>query len=182
MPQFMPILRKGRFRLNGRQQLCAAHLGPAHQPPVGDDELADQVEAPCCDDLARAEPEATEDIERQAEQQSPPGPPLPVTARIVEQIDGVAVIEVTCHCGEVIHVQCFVGHNHRQADSPPGPQGQKTPPVDAQPAGLSTHPKTPPQRQAADPKPAQTEPEAAGEQESDPFNFTPPEIQDENDA
>ena len=178
----MPILRKGRFRLNGRQQLCAAHLGPAYQPPVGDDELADEVEAQCRDNLAQTEPESPDEIEQETEPQSRPGPPLPVTARIVEQIDGVAVIEVTCHCGEVIHVQCFVGHNHPQAMSQSGPQEPKKPASDPPPGGLSTHPKIPPQRQAPDPQASRAEPEAADEQESDPFNFTPPEIQDENDA
>lgn len=50
--------------------------------------------------------ELADEIERQAAGNS--GLPRPAQARIIEQAEGICVIEVTCCCGEVLHLQCFV--------------------------------------------------------------------------
>ncbi len=204
-----PILRKGRFRLAGRQKLAAAHLG-LDEAPGGDDTLADELqqidqdpEAPSrheahqpADPHGADSPDPPHDPQQPAEAEDPnapgqqaepedaqdpaeafPGPPMPVTARIVEQTDGVAVIEVTCSCGELIHVQCFVGRNV-ESSTPDGPKPQPTPPAEGlsnPPPPAETETQTPPSSAGPD----EPQPDTATE---DPFSFTPPEIEDEPEA
>ena len=133
------ILRKGRFRFGGRHRVTAgaAALPEGIFPATPDDELADALEA----DL---EPEVVveEDVLPELPEEAPVGPPMPPQARIIEQAGGIAVIEVICSCGQVIHLQCFVGQGSGPAaQAPARPAAQPA----AQPrAGLANPQSAPP--------------------------------------
>jgi hypothetical protein len=83
------ILRKGRFRLQGRQQIPAG--GHANRIGGQSDDRAEEIAEQIEGDLPSSQP-----FGRAAQ------------ARIIEQAGGICVIEVTCSCGEVLHLQCYV--------------------------------------------------------------------------
>jgi dethiobiotin synthetase len=99
------ILRKGRFRVQGRQRIGAGRNQERAEPTpdARTEEIADKIEA-----------------------QLAPTPAMtqPAQARIIEQAGGICVIEVTCSCGQVVHLQCFVDPS-AQTPSPQGPGQQE---------------------------------------------------------
>jgi hypothetical protein len=102
------ILRKGRFRVQGRQRIGAGRHkeNPEPTPDARTEEIADQLEAQL--------------------DQTPPAT-QPAQARIIEQAGGICVIEVTCGCGQVVHLQCFVDPS-AQTPAPQGPGPQENAP------------------------------------------------------